>query len=96
MEELRSVLCDRLVLTLVNRRQVRADGFRELPGGAVLLDDATRRSILGAWQKRKQEAVDHRVMRQKVPLGVVPHVQARLLARYLRGDLEHYPPFVYR
>jgi CRISPR-associated protein Cas1 len=96
MEELRSVLCDRLALTLVNRRQVRAGGFRELPGGAVLLDDETRRSVLEAWQKRKQETIDHRVMRQKIPLGVVPHVQARLLARYLRGDLEHYPPFLYK
>ncbi len=96
MEELRSVLCDRLVLTLVNRRQVRAAGFRELPGGAVYLDDETRKTVLAGWQKRKQEAVDHRVMRQKVPLGVVPHVQARLLARHLRGDIEHYPPFLYR
>jgi len=96
MEELRPVLADRLALTLVNRRQITASGFRELPGGAVHLDDDTRKTVLGAWQKRKQELVEHRVMKQKIPLGVVPHVQARLLARHLRGDIEHYPPFLYR
>lgn len=96
MEELRSVLADRLALTLVNRRQVRAVGFRELPGGAVYLEDDTRKTVLGAWQKRKQEMVEHRVMRQNVPLAVVPHIQARLLARHLRGDIEHYPPFLQR
>lgn len=96
MEELRPVLADRLALTLVNRRQVRAAGFRELPGGAVYLDDDTRRAVIAAWQQRKSDAVEHRVMREKVPLGLVPHVQARLLARHLRGDLEHYPPFIYR
>jgi CRISPR-associated protein Cas1 len=96
MEELRPVLADRLALTLINRRQLDAAGFRELPGGAVYLDDDTRKAVLGAWQERKQEAVEHRVMRQKVPLGVVPHIQARLLARHLRGDIEHYPPFLYR
>jgi len=96
MEELRPVLADRLALTLVNRRQVRASGFRELPGGAVYLDDDTRRAVIGAWQQRKSDAVEHRVMREKVPLGLVPHVQARLLARHLRDDLEHYPPFIYR
>lgn len=96
MEELRPVLADRLALTLVNRRQVTADGFRELPGGAVYLTDDTRKAVLAAWQKRKQEAVEHRVMQQKVPLAVVPHVQARLLARHLRGDLAHYLPFLHR
>ncbi len=96
MEELRPVLADRLALTLVNRRQVRATGFRDLPGGAVYLDDDTRKTVLAAYQKRKQEVVGHRVMRDRVPLGLVPHVQARLLARHLRGDLEYYPPFLYR
>jgi len=96
MEELRPVLADRLALTLVNRRQVTAGGFRDLPGGAVYLDDDTRKTVLGAWQKRKQDVVDHRLMRQKVPFAIVPHIQARLLARHLRGDISHYPPFVYR
>lgn len=96
MEELRPVLADRLALTLVNRRQVRADGFRDLPGGAVYMDDETRKTIITAWQQRKLEVVDHRIMQQRVPLGLVPQVQGRLLARHLRGDLEHYPPFIYR
>lgn len=96
MEEFRPVLADRLALTLVNRRQISAAGFRELPGGAIYLDDDTRKTVLGAWQKRKQDVIEHRVMRQKVPFGVVPHIQARLLARYLRGDIAHYPPFLYR
>ncbi|MBF6598897.1 MAG: type I-C CRISPR-associated endonuclease Cas1 [Dehalococcoidia bacterium] len=96
MEEMRPILCDRLALTLVNRRQLRAAAFRTLPGGAVYLGDEGRREVLAAWQKRKHEEVEHRVMRQKVPLGVLHHVQARLLARHLRGDLEHYPPFVAR
>lgn len=96
MEELRPVLVDRLALTLVNRKQVTADGFRDLPGGAIYLSDETRKIVLGAWQKRKQEVVEHRVMRQKVPFAVVAHIQARLLARHLRGDIAHYPPFLYR
>jgi CRISPR-associated protein Cas1 len=96
MEELRPVLADRLALTLVNRRQVRADGFRLLPGGAVQMDDHTRRTVIAAYQRRKQDVVEHRVMREKLALGLVPHVQARLLARHLRGDLEHYPPYVHR
>ncbi len=96
MEEFRPVLADRLALTLVNRRQVRAEGFQDLPGGAVYLNDDTRKVVLAAWQKRKQELVEHRVMQQRVPWAVVPHVQARLLARHLRGDIEHYPPFLWR
>jgi len=96
MEELRNVVCDRLALTLVNRRQLRADDFRTLPGGAIYITDDARKTVLAAWQKRKQEAVEHRVMRQNVPIGVIPHVQARLFARYLRGDIEHYPPFLHR
>lgn len=96
MEELRSVLADRLALSMINKRQIDRDGFRELPGGAVYLNDDTRKAVIAAWQKRKQDVVEHRVMQDKVPLGLVPHVQARLLARHLRGDLEHYLPFLYR
>ncbi len=96
MEELRSVLADRLVLTLINRRQVSAQGFTQRSGGAVQMDDATRKEVIIAYQKRKQEEITHPVLEQKMPLGLVPHVQARLLARVLRGDLEQYPPFLYR
>lgn len=96
MEELRSVVADRLALTLINRKQVAAGQFHARPGGAVHLEDAARKEVIVAYQKRKQEEITHPVLDQKMPLGLVPHVQARLLARVLRGDLEAYPPFLYR
>lgn len=96
MEELRSVLADRLVLTLINRRQVSAKDFTQRSGGAVQMEDAGRKEVIVAYQKRKQEEITHPVLDQKMPIGLVPHVQARLLARVLRGDLEQYPPFLYR
>jgi CRISP-associated protein Cas1 len=96
MEELRSVLADRLVHTLINRRQVAAKDFTKRSGGAVQMEDAARKEVIVAYQKRKQEEITHPVLDQKMPLGLVPHVQARLLARVLRGDLESYPPFLYR
>jgi CRISPR-associated protein Cas1 len=96
MEELRAVLADRLALTLINRRQIAAEHFVKRPGGAVHLDDNGRREVLVAYQKRKQEEITHPVLDQKMPLGLVPHVQARLLARVLRGDLDAYPPYLHR
>lgn len=96
MEELRPILADRLVLSLVNRRQVRPKDFEERPGGAVNLDDTGRKTVLVAYQKRKQEDVLHPVLDQQVPLGLVPHVQARLLARHLRSDVDAYAPFTPR
>jgi CRISPR-associated protein Cas1 len=96
MEELRAILADRLALTLVNRRQLARDDFQERPGGAIHLTEKGRKGVVIAYQKRKQDEVQHLVLDQKVPLGLVPHVQARLLARYLRGDLGNYPPFLYR
>ena len=96
MEELRPVLADRLALTLVNRRQLVAKDFEEREGGAWSLTDGGRRAVVAAYQQRKQEEVLHPVANQRAPLGLVPHVQARLLARHLRGDLECYPPFLYR
>jgi CRISPR-associated protein Cas1 len=96
MEEFRSVVADRLAITLINRRQLKADDFEETPGGAVMLTDNGRRAVITAYQKRKEEELSHRVLRQKLPIGLVPHVQARLLARHLRGDLKEYPPFIYR
>lgn len=96
MEELRSVLGDRLALSLINRRQVRAEHFVEHAGGAVYLNDAGRREVITAYQKRKQDEAMHRVLDKKVPMGLVPHVQARLLARHLRGDLPDYLPFLYK
>lgn len=96
MEELRALVADRLAATLINRRQLVADGFDISPGGAVLLNDAGRRIVISAYQERKKRLVTHRLLRQKVSLGLLPHVQARLLARHLRGDLAHYPPYVAR
>jgi CRISPR-associated protein Cas1 len=96
MEELRSALADRLVLTLINRRQVTAKDFAQRSGGAVHMEDTARKEVIIAYQKRKQEEITHPVLDQKMPLGLVPHVQARLLARVLRADLESYPPFLCR
>ncbi len=96
MEELRPMLPDRLALTLINRRQISADNFRECETGGVAMDDDTRREVLIAWQKRKQEVVTHPFLEERVPVGLIPHVQAMLLARHLRGDLNEYPPFLWR
>jgi CRISPR-associated protein Cas1 len=96
MEEFRAVLADRLALTLVNRKQVTAANFEDRPGGAVYLGEEGRKAVVIAYQTRKQEEILHPLLEQKVPLGLVPHVQARLLARVLRGDMEDYVPFLYR
>lgn len=95
MEELRAVLADRLALTLINRKQVTQADFVERPGGAVYLNDEGRKTVIVAYQNRKQEEIMHPLLEQKVPLGLIPHVQARLLARVLRGDMEEYVPFLY-
>lgn len=95
-EELRPVLADRLALSLINRRQIRADDFDEREGGAVNLNDDGRKKVIVAYQKRKKEETGHPVLGQQVPFGLVPHVQARLLARHLRGDTEVYVPFTPR
>jgi len=94
MEELRPVLADRLALSLINRKQVNASGFGVEPTGGVLMSDATRRKVLTGYQKRKQETVVHPFLNEKITFGLVVHIQARLLARHLRGDLDAYPPFV--
>jgi CRISPR-associated protein Cas1 len=96
MEELRPALADRLALTLVNRKQVGREDFEEHEGGAVYLNEVGRKATIVAYQKRKEEEVEHRVIGSKVPMGLVPHLQARLLARHLREDLAHYPPFLVR
>lgn len=96
MEELRPIVADRLALTLINRKQLQAEHFDNLPGGAVHLNDVGRKIVLQAYQQRKEDEVSHRLFDQKLPLGLVPFVQARLLARYLRGDLDAYPPYLAR
>ncbi len=96
MEEFRPYLADRLACTLINRGQVKAKGFRQTESGAVLMDDDTRKEVITAWQERKQETVEHPFLQEKMPAGLLYHCQARLLARYLRGNLDTYPPFVIR
>ena len=96
MEELRPVFADRLVLALINRGQVASKGFRREASGGVMMDDETRKTVLVAYQQRKQDALTHPVTNEATTFALVPHIQARLLARTIRGDLEHYPPFILR
>jgi CRISPR-associated protein Cas1 len=96
MEELRPVVADRLALSLVNRRQVQGGGFRRSESGGVVMDDATRKEVLVAYQKRKQEEIQHPFLQERVRFGLVPHIQATLLARFIRGDLEGYPSFLWK
>ncbi len=96
MEEFRALVADRLVLSLINRRQVHAKGFHADPGGAVTMDDETRRTVLTAYGQRKREQVQHPLFQEPVLVGLLPHLQARLLARTLRGDLSEYPGLVLR
>jgi CRISPR-associated protein Cas1 len=96
MEELRPVFADRLALSLINRRQVQASDFETREGGAVLLTEAGRRTVLTAWQERKKEERLHPFLEEKAPLGLVPYLQAQMLARHLRGDLDIYPPWLWK
>ena len=96
MEELRPVYADRFVISLINKRMVSNSGFIEKENGAIIMDDETRRTILNAWQSRKQEGLTHPFLGEKIQWGLVPHVQAMLLARYIRGDLDEYPPFLWK
>ena len=96
IEEFRPFLVDRLVLSLINRRQVAASGFKKTASGAVEMDDKTRKQVLTAYQKRKQDTITHPFLNEKTTVGLLVHLQARLLARHLRGDLDAYPPFIWR
>ncbi|MFC0202553.1 CRISPR-associated endonuclease Cas1 [Paracoccus rhizosphaerae] len=84
---------NRLALSLVNRRQLRAGDFRPMDGGAVLLTDDARKLVLTAWQERKKEERMHPFLAEKAPFGLVPYLQAQMLARHLRGDIDAYPPW---
>ncbi len=96
MEEFRALVADRLVLALINRRQVQASGFAKDAGGAVSMDDPTRRAVLVAYAARKREEVTHPLSKEEVPISLLPHLQARLLARALRNDVPEYPALVMR
>jgi len=95
MEEFRAFMADRLAITLINRRQITDGHFEPRPGGAVYLNESGRREVVAAYQKRKQEEAGHPLLAEKSPIGLLPHLQARLLARHLRGDLESYVPYIH-
>jgi len=96
MEEFRAYFADRLALRLINLKQIEPKHFDMRPGDATLLNEVGRKEVIVAYQKRKQEEITHPVLKSRVPLGLVPHVQARLLSRVLRGDLTAYTPFLPR
>ena len=96
MEEFRPFLADRLTLSLINLNQVQKKGFKQMESGAVLMDDDTRKAVLVAYQKRKQDEILHPFLEEKVTIGLLFHMQALLLARCLRGDLDGYPTFVWK
>lgn len=96
MEELRPCMADRFVLTLVNNRILAPDDFETRESGAVFMTDNARRIFLKGWQEKKKETLTHPYLGEKLPWGMVPYIQALLLARYLRGDLDGYPPFLWK
>lgn len=96
MEEFRAAFADRLVIALLNRGQLRISDFDVEPAGAVNLTDGSRKEFLASYQTRKQEEIEHPFLGKTVPWGMIPHLQARLMARHLRGDLDVYPPFTIR
>ncbi len=96
MEELRSIFADRFVLSLINKQMISSKGFTQKESGAVIMDDQTRKVFLTAWQNKKIQTIKHPFIQEKIQWGMVPYVQALLLARSIRGDLEEYPPFLWR
>lgn len=96
MEELRPCMADRFVLTFINNRMIRPEDFQTQDSGAVLLTEEGRKKFLKAWQERKRDALTHPYLNEKLSWGMIPYIQALLLARYLRGDLDGYPPFLWK
>ena len=96
VEELRPCLADRFVLSIVNNGEVTDRDFIHQDSGAVLLDSESRKRIQIAWQKKKQDKIMHPYLKEKVEWGLIPYVQAMLLARFIRGDIDGYPPCVWR
>lgn len=96
MEEFRPYLADRLTLTLINRQQIKSSDFMRTEVGGFILKDKARKEVLAAWQERKREEVEHPFLKEKMSAGMLCHMQARLLARHIRGELDAYPPFAMR
>lgn len=96
LEELRGIMADRFALTLVNKKIMKAEHFDQQGNGAVLMNDEGRKRFVSAWQERKREIITHPFLKEKIPWGLIPYVQAMLVARTIRGDLEEYPPFLWK
>lgn len=96
MEEFRPYLADRLAMTLINRKQIAGEDFIKKESGGVIMKDRARKTVLEAWQKRKREELTHPFLGEKISVGLLPYAQALLLSRHLRGDLDDYPPFVWK
>lgn len=96
LEEFRPILADRLALSLINRKQLKLSDFTALDNGAVVLKDEPRRQVIRAYQDRKQTEIRHPFLDEQTTIGLLPHLQAQLLARHLRGDLDGYPPFLWK
>ena len=96
IEELRSVVADRFVLSLINKRIICGKNFAYKENGAVLMDDDLRKKVLVEWQNKKKETITHPYLKEKIEWGMVPYAQALLLARFLRGDLDGYPAFLWK
>ena len=94
MEELRAYMADRLVLSLINRKQISGKGFIEHGDNGIVMNDDIRKEVLSAWQKRNKETIIHPYLNESVPIGLIPYIQAMLLARFLRNDLDNYPVFL--
>jgi CRISPR-associated protein Cas1 len=96
MEEFRPVIADRLALTLINLSQLDAKGFKKSAAGGVLMGDKNKKIVLDAYRKRKDEEIYHPFFKENVHIGILFHAQALLLARYVRGDIDAYPPFIWK
>lgn len=96
LEEFRSVFADRFVISLINKKMISSDGFIKKENGAIIMDDDTKKIFLSAFQEKKQEKITHPFLEEKIEWGMVPYVQSLLLARFIRGDIEEYPPFLWK
>lgn len=96
MEELCGVYADRFVLSLINKKVINKSDFVKKENGAVIMTDDARKKFLASWQNKKQEKITHPFLGEKITWGLVPHAQAILLSRYLRNDLDEYPPFLWK
>jgi CRISP-associated protein Cas1 len=96
IEELRPYLVDRFVVSIINNRQITKKDFIIKENGAVLLNDDTRRKVLQLWQEKKQEKITHPFLKEKIEIGLIPYTQSLILARFIRGDIDGYPPFLMR